>query len=32
RFKGTVFDVRGPFVNVESWWIPAEEKLQRDRL
>lgn len=31
RFHGAIFDRRGAYVNLEDWWIPAEERTETDR-
>ena len=32
RFKGVKIDKRGPFINMEDWWIPLEERAAHDML
>lgn len=32
RFKGTVIDKRGTYINLEDWWVPREERTEVDRM
>ena len=32
RFKGTIFDKRGSYINVEDWWIPEAERTDTDKM
>jgi peptide/nickel transport system substrate-binding protein len=32
RFHGVNIDKRGALVNVEEWWVPPAERIERDRL